>query len=78
MDTEVFNVYLPVRTLIAPCKALGSPHVKASMRRLNNSGHVSGQSQWAIADTAYATLVRTLLIDSFRPAGRISRIAHFA
>jgi len=54
------------------------PVVRASMRIWKRPGHASGQSQWAMAETAYATLDRTLLIDSFSPRGRICRIASFA
>lgn len=70
--------YIPVSTLMAPCTALTSPLTSISIRRVKSCGHASGQSQWAMADTAYATLERTLLMDSRRPLGSSSLMAAFA
>lgn len=63
---------------MAPCTALTSPLTSISIRRVKSCGHASGQSQWAMADTAYATLERTLLMDSRRPLGSSSLMAAFA
>lgn len=62
-------VSVPVRTLMAPCTALTSPLTNISISRVKSCGQASGQSQCAMADTAYATLDRTLLMDSRRPLG---------
>ena len=43
---------VPANTLMAPWTAFGSPLVRACIRIGNKSGHASGQSQCAIADTA--------------------------
>ena len=72
------SYYTPVRTLMAPCTALTSPLTSISIRRVKSCGQASGQSQWAMADTAYATLERTLLIDSRRPPGSSSLMAALA
>lgn len=68
----------PVRTLIAPCTALMSPLTSISMSSVNSCGHASGQSQWAMAEMAYATLERTLLMASRSPPGSSSRMAALA
>ena len=47
-------LFIPVKTLIAPWTRLPSPLVNAFIRCPNKSGHASGQSQWAIAEIAYA------------------------
>lgn len=70
--------YIPVRTLMAPCTALTSPLTSISISKVNSCGQASGQSQWAMADTAYATLERTLLIASRRPLGSSSLMAALA
>lgn len=70
--------YIPVRTLMAPCTALTSPLTSISISKVNNCGQASGQSQWAMADTAYATLERTLLMASRRPLGSSSLMAALA
>jgi len=75
MDNFLVYYNTPARTLIAPWTAFVSPLVSACMRIWNKSGHASGQSQCAMAETAYATLDRTLLIDSLRPDGRIFLIS---
>lgn len=72
------SYYTPVRTLMAPCTALTSPLTSISISRVKSCGQASGQSQWAMADTAYATLERTLLIDSRRPPGSSSLMAALA
>ena len=68
------DLYEPDSTLMAPCTESGWPLVKPCIRSGNSSGHCSGQSQCAIADTAYATLDRTLLMDSDSPTGKICLI----
>lgn len=63
---------------MAPCTALTSPLTNISISKAKSCGQASGQSQWAMADTAYATLERTLLIDSRNPPGSNSRITALA
>lgn len=63
---------------MAPCTALTSPLTSISISRVNSCGQASGQSQWAMADTAYATLERTLLMASRRPLGSSSLMAALA
>lgn len=63
---------------MAPCTALTLPLTSISISRVNSCGQASGQSQWAMADTAYATLERTLLMASRRPPGSSSLMAAFA
>ena len=53
-----------------PCTRLGVGEARAIINRLNRSGQFSGQSQWAMAAMAYATVLRTLLWSSPRPDGR--------
>lgn len=63
---------------MAPCTALTFPLTSISMSTVKSCGQASGQSQWAMADTAYATLERTLLIDSRSPFGSSSLMAALA
>lgn len=63
---------------MAPCTALTSPLTSISISRVKSCGQASGQSQWAMADTAYATLERTLLMASRRPPGSSSLMAALA
>ena len=63
---------------MAPCTALTSPLTSISISRLKSWGQASGQSQWAMAETAYATLERTLLMASRSPPGSSSRMAALA
>lgn len=44
-----------VKTLIAPCTGASSPVLRAAIKRSNRPHQFSGQSQWAMADIAYAT-----------------------
>lgn len=63
---------------MAPCTALTSPLTSISISSVNSCGHASGQSQCAMAEMAYATLERTLLMASRSPPGSSSLMAALA
>ena len=46
--------FIPVKTLMAPWTKLPSPLVNACIRLPNKCGQASGQSQYAMAEIAYA------------------------
>ena len=46
--------FIPVKTLMAPWTKLPSPLVNACIRFPNKCGQASGQSQYAMAEIAYA------------------------
>ena len=46
--------FIPVKTLMAPCTKFPSPLVNACIRFPNKCGQASGQSQYAMAEIAYA------------------------
>ena len=46
--------FIPVKTLMAPCTKLPSPLVNACIRFPNKCGQASGQSQYVMAEIAYA------------------------
>ena len=48
------HFFIPVKTLMAPCTKLPSPLVNACIRFPNKCGQASGQSQYAMAEIAYA------------------------
>ena len=52
-NSEV-QFFIPVKTLMAPWTKLPSPLVNACIRFPNKCGQASGQSQYAMAEIAYA------------------------
>ena len=52
-NSEV-QFFIPVKTLMAPWTKLPSPLVNACIRFPNKRGQASGQSQYAMAEIAYA------------------------
>ena len=54
IQIQIRLMEIPVNTRIAPWITFAFMLCKASIRRVNNSGHVSGQSNDAILDIAYA------------------------